>query len=214
MASSEIPPDSYFIQQAQAAYQQGTGLQPTNKYFVDFTNMLKAAVASLSLAATGDNCSGYSTTNVSFAQAAQLAGTAAGSGFGIAASIGGPASTAAGVASVALPIIGIGVAIATIVGTIFAHHAAKVKEQAQLDCAMVAACNNAWNEMRSAIAAGQLTAAQALQGFESVYSQAAALVAPMSNGPKPGDCNNPCNLTLICRAVTNKLEAMYGLAGG
>lgn len=212
LTSSAIPPDSYFLAQGQAAYTQGTGLKSPNKYFTDFSNMLSAALASLTLAPTGDNCSGFSSSNVSFASLTGLAGTGASAGIAAAGIIGGAGSAAAGIASVAVPVIGIGVAVASLIIGIFAHHAAKVKEQAQLDCAMTAACNNAWSEIASAIQQGQLTAAQALSAFETTYSQAAALVAPMSNGPKQGDCNNPCNLTLICRVVTNKFEAMYGLA--
>ena len=55
------PPDSYFIAQAQAAYTQGTGLKSPNKYFANFTSMLTAALASLTITPTGDNCSGFST---------------------------------------------------------------------------------------------------------------------------------------------------------
>lgn len=209
------PPDSYFIAQAQAAYTQGTGLSGSNKYFVNFTSMLTAALSSLTLTPTGDNCAGYSTTSVSFAGLASMGGTAASTGFAAAGIIGGAGSAAAGIAATAVPVIGIGVAVVGLIAGIFAHHAQKVKAQAQYDCAMTAACNNAWSEIASAIQQGQLNAAQALQAFEAVYSQAVSLLnsspAP-PNGPKPGDCNNPCNLILICRAVTNKFEAMYGLA--
>lgn len=209
------PPDSYFIAQAQAAYTQGTGLSGSNKYFVNFTSMLTAALASLTLTPTGDNCSGYSTTNVSFSSLTSMIGTGASTGIAAAGIIGGAGSAAAGVASVAVPLIGIGVAVTLLIAGIFAHHAQKVKAQAQYDCAMTAACNNAWSEIASAIQQGQLNAAQALQAFEAVYSQAVSLLTSSPappNGPKPGDCNNPCNLILICRAVTNKFEAMYGLA--
>lgn len=215
LAAGSTPPDSYFIAQAQAIYTQGTGLSGTNKYFVNFTNMLTAALASLTLSPTGDNCSGFSSSNVSFSSLAQLGGTAASAGLTVGGLIGGPGSVAAGVASTAIPIIGIGVAVVTLIAGIFAHHAAKVKAQAQYDCAMTAACNNAWSEITNAIQQGQLTAAQAYQAFEAVYTQATSLLTSSPappNGPKPGDCNNPCNLLIICRAVTNKFEAMYGLA--
>jgi len=217
LTSSQVPPDSYFINQAIAVYEQGTGLKAPNKYHTDFVNMVTAAIQSMQITTAGfqgqDNCANVKTPNVSFSQVAQLGGTAATAGFATAGLIGGAGSIAATAAATAIPIIGIGVGIITLVAGIFSHHAQKVKEQAQLDCAAVNACNNAWANMQQAIAAGQLTAAQAYSGFEEIYSQAAQMLASMSNGPHQGTCNNPCNLTLICRAMTNKFEAMYGLAG-
>lgn len=217
LTSSAIPPDSYFIGQATAAYSQGTGLKAPNKYFTDFSNMVTAAIQTMQMSTAGfqnqDNCNSVSVPNISFTQVAQLGGTVAGAGLATAGIIGGAGSIAAGVAATAIPIVGIGVAIVSIVAGIFAHHAQKVKEQTELDCATVNACNNAWANMKQAIAAGQLTAEQAFNGFEAIYTQAAQQEAAMSNGPKHGDCNNPCNLTLVCRAVTNKFEAMYGLTG-
>ena len=209
-----MPPDSSFIAAGLAAYSAGTDLPPTNKYYKDFQNMLTAAITTMQMSTAGfqqqDNCSSVTVPNISFTQAASLAGTAASAGFGVAGAIGGAGSAIAGVAGVAVPVIGIGIAIVSIITSIFSHHAQKVKQQTQLDCATVNACNNAWANIEQALQAGQITLAQAYTGWESIYSQAAQQLAVMSNGPKPGNCNNPCNLTLICRQVTNKWEALYG----
>jgi hypothetical protein len=216
LPASQVPPDSYFIAAGLAAYASGTGLAPTNKYYVDFKNMLTTALSSMQMSTAGyqgqDNCSSVTVPNISFSQAASLAGTGVSAGLGIGGAIGGAGSAIAGIAGAAVPLIGIGIGIVSLISAIFAHHAQKVKEQTQLDCATVNACNNAWANIASALESGQLSLADAYTAWESVYSQAAQQESAMSNGPKKGDCNNPCNLTLICRIVTNKWEALYGVS--
>lgn len=218
LASSAVPPDSFFIDHAVAVYEQGTGLKPSNRFHAGFVKMTTAAIASMQASVTEpgvgrDDCAAVSVPNISFSQVAMMGGTAAETGFAAASLIGGAGSAAAGIAATAIPIIGIGLGIVSLIAGIFAHHKQKVKQQAQLDCAVVNAVNNAWAQMKQAIAAGKLAAADAYSGFEAIYSQAAQNLASMSNGPHPGQCNNPCNLTLILRAVTDKFEAMYGLVG-
>jgi len=211
LPSSAVPPDSAFIAAGIAAYTQATGIS-SGKYYQNFVGVLTAALASMQMTAQGttsefsDNCSGVSMPNISFTQAAGLAGTAASGAIGVASATGALAASAA---ATAIPVIGIGIAIVSIVGAIFAHHAQKVKEQAQLDCAAVNAANNAWANIQQALASGQLTLAQAYTAWEAVYSQFAQMLQPMNNMGQ-GDCNNPCVFTLVCRQVTNKWEAMYG----
>lgn len=158
-------------------------------------------------ASTTDNCSGYSSSNTTFKA---VTGLAAGG-----ATIGAGAAAGAGIiASAAVPVIGIAIAgITALITGIFQHHAAKVTQQAQLDCAGCAAANNAWSEIVNAIEEGTFNASQAQQAFESVAAQFTSLVGPMNNAG-PGDCNGPCGLNLICRAICTKYELEYGLPTG
>lgn len=204
---ANIPPDSYFVQQLQAAYTQATGIS-SGKFFTYITNLATACLASLALqTGSGDNCSGYSAPNVGMT-ALGLSQVGAQSGLSIAASAGLLTAGAAGIATA-----GIGLAVAA-VASIFAAHAAKVKAQAQYDCAAVAAANNAISQIRQAISQNLLSAQGAYQALESVYSGVVQLLqsspAPPNTGQ--GHCNNPCNLIFVTRAVVDKFEAMYGLS--
>jgi hypothetical protein len=206
--SSQMPPDSYFIQAAQAAYTAATGIS-SGQYFSAFTTLVTQCVGAMQMiTGPGDNCSGYSTTSVTF-KALGLSQMGADTGLSIAASAGTIASATAGIATA-----GIGLVIA-VIGMVFQHHAAKVKAQAQYDCAAVAAVNNCLSEIVSAIQSGQFNASTASQAFEAVYSQVVSLLqsspAPPNTGS--GTCNNPCNLIFATRAVVNKFEALYGLSG-
>lgn len=216
ISPGSAPADSYFIAQAAAAYSSATGYQPGNKYYNNFLSMLTAMIGSMSMSPnTGntvgtDNCSGFSSTNVTFKQLAATAGTAAETGIGVASIIGGAGSAAAGIAAVAIPVIGAVIGIVMLIGQIFAHHAAAVQRQAQYDCAACAAANNAWQQISAALASGQTTLADGYQAFEEVYSQFQQYAGTIANTGQ-GNCNNPCNLIFICRALTNKFEAQYGM---
>lgn len=215
IAQGSAPDDSYFVAQALAAYSSATGIS-SGKYFDNFKSMLTAMVSSMSMSPnTGntvgtDNCSGFSSTNITFQQIAGSAGTAAETGIGVASIIGGSGSIAAGVAVVAIPVIGAVIGMVMLIGQIFAHHAAAVKKQAQYDCAACAAANNAWQQIVAALASGKTTLAEGYQAFEEVYSQFQQYAGMIANTSQ-GNCNNPCNLIFICRAVTNKFEARYGM---
>jgi len=203
---SRIPPDSYFVGALQADYAQATGIS-SGKYFDYITNLAESCLSSMSLqTGSGDNCSGYSAPNVGMT-ALGLSQTAADSGLSIAASAGMIAGATAGIATA-----GIGLAVAA-VAEIFAKHAAKVKAQAQFDCAAVSAANAAFSQIRQAIGQNLLSAQGAYQAFEAVYSGVQQILqsspAPPNTGA--GHCNNPCNLIFVARAVVNKFEAMYGL---
>lgn len=213
-SASTMPPDSVFIDAAMAAYASGVG-SAQNKYYTGFQTMLTTCVAEMQLdptigaegqPGTGDNCSGQQ-QNVTFKQILGLSSTGADVGVSALATAGVITSTVGGALTLGIT------AVVAVIGAIFAHHAQKVQEQAQYDCAASAAANNAWSEIQNAIAGGTLNASSAQAAFEAVYQQVQQL---LSKSPAPsnmggGNCNNPCRLILICRAITDKFEAAYGL---
>lgn len=215
---SGVPDDDAFVAQGTAAYTSSTGIS-TGKYFNNFVSMLRAQVSGSRIDPDAgntvgqDHCSGYSTSNTTFASIAGQAGVAAETGLGISSIIGGAGSAAASVASFAIPVIGAALGVVGLIAGIFQHHAQKVKAQSQYDCAACSAANNAWQQIIQAMQQGQVDRSTAYQAFEAVYSQ---FVSMLQSSPAPpntaqGNCNNPCNLIIICRTITNKLEATYGL---
>lgn len=202
-STTGLPSDSA-IAQANAALLPSMSASAKSKWASACAQMLGNLQIS---AADTDNCSGFSSTNTTFKAITGVGAGAAAAGASVAAGAGI-------IASAAVPVIGIAIAgVTALITQIFQHHAQKVQQQAQLDCAGCAAANNAWSEIVNAIASGQFNASQAQQAFEAVNTQFAALVAPMNNSA-PGDCNGPCGLTVICRAICTKFELIYGLTPG
>jgi hypothetical protein len=100
---------------------------------------------------------------------------------------------------------GVGLLV-SVIGMIFAHHAAAVRQEQALECSMVPAANNALTLIAQAVAAGQTTAAAAAGALDTIYSQAAQYVAP---AVKHNPCNANCEWLVILKAITIYQKAMY-----
>lgn len=201
-ASSGLPSDQTFLNAV--APPAGVKNWETASWESQFLTLQMMQQMRLDASATDSNCSGFSSTSVTFQQIAGLATTGVTTGISIAAAAG------SAVAGAAIPFVGIGVAIAGLVMGIFSAHKKKVQEQAQLDCAGVAATNNALDEIDSALASGSITPSQAQTGWETVYSQFVSTVSPMLKDSS-SQCNGPCILKHVLRAIVNKYEYIYGV---
>jgi hypothetical protein len=201
-STAGLPSDQTFLNAVAPIDPAGAKDWQTSTWESQYGTLQMMAQMRLSASST-DNCSGFSSSNVTFQEVAGLSSTAATTGISIAASAGA-------VAASAVPFVGIGVAIVGLVTQIFSAHKKKVQEQAQLDCAMVAAVNNALDEIDSALASGTLTPTQAQQGWETIYTQAQQTVAPMIKDSS-SSCNGPCILIHVLRAILNKYEYEYGV---
>jgi hypothetical protein len=119
----------------------------------------------------------------------------------IAAGTATAAATALGVAT-----LGIGIVVA-VLSFIFAHHAAAVHEEQQLECLGPSAANNAMNALAEGVSTGQIQPADAVTALNTVYSEYQKIVAP-SWGTSPW-CNANCELEIIMNAMVIYWQAQY-----
>lgn len=133
----------------------------------------------------------------------QAAGSIAGASTGAvaAATAGTAVGTALGVAT-----LGIGVVVA-IISLIFAHHAAAVAEEQNLECVATAGANNSMNVLAQGVSSGQIAPADAVTALNTLYSQYAAMVKP-SWGTSPW-CNANCELQILMQAMVLYWQAQY-----
>lgn len=200
--SASVPSDQTFLNQVTPADDSKDWINAS--WEAKYLTLSMMSQMRLSASATDSGCSSFQSSSVTFQQAAGLATTGVTTGISVAATAG------SAVAAAAIPFIGIGVGIVGLVMGIFSAHKKKVQEQAQLDCAGVAAANNVLDEIDSALAAGSITPAQAKAGWEAVYSQFQQTVAPMIKDDS-SHCNGPCILQHVLRAIVNKYEYIYGV---
>jgi len=143
----------------------------------------------------------------------QAVGSIAGATTGAFATAAGgtPAAIAAGTATatgVALgaATLGIGVVVA-VLSMIFAHHAAAVKQEQQIECTATAAANNAMNAIAQGVSSGQIAPADAATALSTLYSEYQKMVAP-SWGTSPW-CNANCELQILMNAMVIYWQAQY-----
>lgn len=122
-----------------------------------------------------------------------------------AAAIAAGASTAASVALAGVT-LGIGIVVA-VLSIIFAHHAAAVAQEQQIECTATAAANNAMNVLAEGVASGQIAPADAVTALNTLYSQYAQMVKP-SFGTSPW-CNANCFLQVVMKAIVLYWQAQY-----
>ena len=122
-----------------------------------------------------------------------------------ASAIAAGASTAASVALGAAT-LGIGMVVA-VLSIIFAHHAAAVRQEQQLECTGTQAANNAMNVIAEGVASGQIKPADAVTALNSIYSQYQKIVAP-SFGTSPW-CNANCELEIVMLGMVLYWQAQY-----
>lgn len=194
--AASVPSDQTFLNQVAPVDPAGAKDWATASWEAQYLTLSMMQQMRLTASATDSGCSSFSSSNVTFQEA---------SGIGMEG-----ASVAAAFVPVIGPFVAIGGAIVGLVQNIFAAHKKKVAEQAQLDCAGVAAANNVLDEIDSALASGSLTPAQAKAGWEAVYSQFQQTVAPMIKDDS-SHCNGPCILLHVLRAILNKYEYIYGV---
>jgi len=104
--------------------------------------------------------------------------------------------------------MGVGLII-SVIGMIFAHHAAAVKQEQQLYCAAIQAANNALAVIAQAVANGQASPADAAASLDSLYQQASSYVAPaVQHNP----CNANCELMVVLKAIVLYQESQYQAA--
>jgi hypothetical protein len=129
------------------------------------------------------------------------------------------ASVAAKVAPLtgpAAPFVALGASIVGLFSSIFAAHAAAVKDEQTLLCTAVPAANQALQTIQAAVSSGQINAAAGIQALASLQAQFSAAVAPIRKGTSysatPGNCNAACvmqsELAAICTNLANQWNAM------
>jgi hypothetical protein len=119
-------------------------------------------------------------------------------------------------------IAGVG-AIISLIGAIFAHHAAAVKRDLNFGCSAIPAVNNAFSVIRQAVASGQMKASDAAAALPQIYSQymsAGGAGGSVSSGPSgiPGGgqpindspwCNSNCELSVVLLAMILFWQAQF-----
>lgn len=150
------------------------------------------------------NCAGMPAPNLNlFTTASGLALSATATGASIATATGALAAGTGALLGAAT--MGAGL-IVSVIGMIFAHHAAAVKQEQQLGCAAIAAFNNAISVIDQAVAAGQTTPAAAASALDTLVSQVAQYVSPsVQHNP----CNADCELTVLVKAIVLYKKAIY-----
>lgn len=202
--ANAIPSDQQILQ---ANVPPGQG----NKASWYTNSTLLAMMASMQMSYNQASCSGFvPAQSLSLSQVAGLTGSAVGAGSSVAAATGI-------IAASAVPIVGIGIAIGSIivslVSKVFQHHAAAVKAEQQTLCAAIPAINNALAVINEALSGGSITVAQARTAYESAYSQYVSMTAPVTKD-NSGQCDEGCGLKHTLRALISKQELLIGVAPG
>lgn len=174
----------------------------------------------LGLAWIGASCAGQPAPNLNlFNTASGLALSGAAAGIGIATAT--TAITAATGALLGAATMGVGLII-SVIGMIFAHHAAAVKRDISFGCQVFPAVNNAFTLIGQAVAAGQTTAAAAAQALPEIYSRFMSAGGASGSASGPGGipssgeaindhpyCNANCEFSIILLAMIFYWQAQY-----
>lgn len=144
---------------------------------------------------TKENCSGIVTPG------SQVASTTLSAAGGIAVKI-------APLTGPAAPFVLAAAGIAELFGAIFGHHAAKVKQEQQIICAVVQSVNDTLTAMDQLVQSGQISPDQASQSLDSIYPQIQAKVQPILKQDS-GHCNAACFILAEARGVIAKKKDAY-----
>lgn len=163
----------------------------------------------ISAAAFSPSCATQAAPNVNlFQTGSTLALGTSAAGVGIAGATGAIAASTAALAGAA--IMGVG-AVIGIIGVIFAHHAAAVRQEQQLGCAAIGAWNNSISLIDRAVANGQMTPEAASAGMDELYSKISSYIAPaVSHSPF---CSADCELLIECKAIMIYRKAQFAAMG-
>jgi len=149
---------------------------------------------------TTENCSGIVTGK-------STAGLVLGAG-GSAAVSWGTTAIAAGASGPLAPIVLAVGGILQVFGAIFGHHAAKVKQEQQIICAVVQSVNDSLSVIDQAVQQGVITADQAGPSLDQLYTDLQTNVQPILKQDS-GHCNAACFILAEARGVIGKRKEMY-----
>jgi hypothetical protein len=152
---------------------------------------------------TTENCTGIVNTG----SKAQLITSAAG---GAAVSWASTAIAAGASGPLAPIVLAVG-GILQVFGAIFGHHAAKVKQEQQIICAVVQAVNDSLSVIDQAVAQGLITAGGASGSLAQLYSDLQKNVQPILKQDS-SHCNAACFILAEARGVIGKRKEMYDQA--
>ena len=168
----------------------------------------------------GPDCTGIAAQPLNlFSTASGLSLSAAGVGIGIATATN--AITTATSVALGAATMGVGLII-SVIGIIFAHHAAAVKRDLNFGCSALPAVNNAFTVIAQAVQSGKTTPAAAAAALPEIYSQfmkaggaGGSISGPsgiQSGGQPINDspwCNSNCLLSLALLAMVLYWQAQY-----
>jgi hypothetical protein len=152
---------------------------------------------------TAENCSGIVGPST-----AQLVTNYAGVGAGAAGSIGSALAIAGIATGPLMPIVALAGGIISLFGAIFGAHAAKVKQEQQIICAVVQSVNDSLSVIDQAVRQGQLSPAQANGSLDQMYSELKQAVQPILKQDS-GHCNAACFILAEARGVIIKRKDLY-----
>jgi hypothetical protein len=135
----------------------------------------------------------------------KTAGGMALTGISIGAAIAGPG------AALAAPTLGISIAVASLVGifsTIFAHHAAAVAHERQVECAAVPAANNYLKIIVQAVQSGQETPQQGIRALASLVSDFESTISSIVHRGG-SSCNAGCRWEKSLEAIAAYLTSQF-----
>jgi hypothetical protein len=108
----------------------------------------------------------------------------------------------------AAPFVLAAAGIMNLFGAIFGHHAAKVKQEQQIICAVVQSVNDALTAIDQLVQTGQTPATQASQALDALYSQLQQQVQPILK-QDASHCNAACFILAEARGVIAKRKDAY-----
>jgi len=212
------------LQQAIQMY-SGQNLNPAQFQNPGWLSQAQSAIESANIGTSGGfgpDCSGVQ------AQPLQLFKTASGLSLSAAAGTEGILSTTGIIAATSTAGIALGAAtlgaglLISVIGMIFAHHAAAVQRDLNFGCSVWPAVDNAFAVIAQAVASGQTTPAAAAQALPEIYSQ--VMQAGGANGSISGPsgipgggqpinnspwCNSNCELSVILLGMVLYWQAQY-----
>jgi hypothetical protein len=189
------------LQQA-AQGETGSDFEPGG--WIMAPNQPQVAQRRLMASAWSPNCATQPKPNMNlFTTAGGLALSTAATGTGIATATGALAAGTGAMLGAAT--MGAGLVV-SVIGMIFAHHTAAVREEQALGCAAIAAANNALDVIDKAIAAGQTTPDAAASALDALVSNFSSNVGPMV---QHNPCNANCELIVLLKAIVIYTKSIY-----
>ena len=93
-------------------------------------------------------------------------------------------------------------------GALFGHHAAKVKQEQQIICAVVAAANDTFTSIDQLVQTGQISPQQGSQALDGMYGQFQQQVQGILKMDS-GHCNAACFILQEAKGVIAKKKEQY-----
>lgn len=122
--------------------------------------------------------------------------------------------------------LGVG-ALISVIGMIFAHHAAAVQRDMNFICGALPAVNNSFAVIKQAVAAGQTSPAAAAAALDEIYSQFMTAGGASGSASGPGNipdsgvainkhpyCNAACELSMVLKAMVLYWQSQFMAKAG